>query len=221
MENVFLVCFLFGALFALLSVVLGFLGGTFHATGHVAHLPHLPHGHAGGHPAATRQGAHPPAGESDSLPAHLPVFNASALLAFLAWFGAAGYLLTRFSGWPLVLILPLAILAGLAAALIVGAILGAVLRGERVMRPEDYRLDGTPARVTVRIPAGGVGEIVFTKAGARRGEAARSLDGGEIPRDAEVVIIDYTGGIALVETLEQLLSRPEPPRLTGSERKDS
>jgi hypothetical protein len=214
-ETVFLVCFLFGALFALLSVVLGFLGGAFHHPGHTGHAPHLQQAHDVAHGAVhAGHGAHGDSA-SDTLLAHLPVLNASALLAFLAWFGAAGYLLTRFTGWPLVAILVVAVAAGLVAALIIGAVLGRVLAGERVMRPEDYRLDGTPARVTVRIPAGGVGEIVFSKAGARRSEAARSLDGGEIPRDVEVVIIDYTGGIALVETVDQLLSRPEPPRLAG------
>lgn len=224
METVFLVCFLFGALFALLSVVLGFTGSALHA-GHLPHVDaqahvhgHLPvHAHA--HADADAGQAHAQGDQSHAGIHHLPVFNASAILAFLAWFGAAGFLLTRFTGWPLLAVLPLAVLAGLVAATLIGFVLSAVIAGERVMRPQDYQLDGTPGRITVSIPAGGVGEIVFSKAGARRSEAARSLDGRAIPRDTEVVIIDYTGGIALVETLDQLLSRPEPRELErGGER---
>ena len=206
-ETVFLICFVFGAAFALLSLLLGFAGHTWHVE-HLSHV-HLHHEvqvHAGGHDGQL----HVDQGE-----AHLPIFNVSALLAFLTWFGGAGYLLARLSGWPLLLVLAAAVVVGLAGAALIGLILGKILAGERVMNPRDYQLEGTLARVTVSIPAGGVGEIIFSKAGSRRGEAARSVDGRAITRDTEVVVIDYAGGVALVESWEQLVSRPERVPLAG------
>ena len=60
---------------------------------------------------------------------------------------------------------------------LVARFLGLVLAGEREMDPDDYRLEGTVSQVTVSIPAGGTGEVVFSKAGARRSEAARAMGG--------------------------------------------
>jgi hypothetical protein len=204
-ETVFLICFVFGALFALLSLLLGFAGHTWHV-GHLPHI-HLDHGaDLGAHPAGHGMDAYTHldhghgAGQSET---HLPVLNISALLAFLTWFGAAGFLLTHLTGWSLLLVLPAALLAGLVGALVIGLILGRIMAGERVMNPRDYQLEGTLAR------AGGVGEIIFSKGGTRRGEAARSLDGRALPRDTEVVVIDYAGGVALVESWDQLVSHPE------------
>ncbi|HET7034173.1 MAG TPA: hypothetical protein VFI42_00680 [Thermomicrobiaceae bacterium] len=208
METVFLICFVFGAAFALLSLLLGFAGHTWHVE-HLSHV-HLHHDvqvhHGGGHDAQLH---------ADQGEAHLPIFNVSALLAFLTWFGGAGYLLTRLSGWPLLLVLPGAVVIGLAGAAVIGLILAKIMAGEQVMNPRDYQLEGTLARVTVSIPAGGVGEIIFSKAGSRRGEAARSVDGRAIPRDTEVVVIDYVGGVALVESWEQLVNHRERVPLAG------
>ena len=58
-----------------------------------------------------------------------------------------------------------------------------------------------------------MGEIVFSMAGTRRGEAARSLNGRAIPRGTEVVIVKYARGIAEVLTLEELTSPREQPAL--------
>ncbi|MBX6341462.1 MAG: hypothetical protein IRY97_03315, partial [Thermomicrobiaceae bacterium] len=192
-------------------------------------LPHV-HGHLHGHahlplhvePARAPAGGHAAAAhEAETSAGHglgVPLLNASSLLAFLTWFGAAGYLLLAVAGWPLLLVLPVAILAGLAAALLIGLFLGKIIGGERVMDPRAYRLEGTVARVTVSIPAGGVGEIVFTKAGARRSEAARSLIGRAIPRETEVVIVDYDRGVAAVQTLDELV---RPSRLGPSGPEDA
>lgn len=198
METVFLACFLFGVLFTLGAAVLGMAS---HA------LPHL-HGANAGDGAADASAGH------DGYRG-LPLFNLSSLMAFLMWFGAGGYVLLRFGSLPLVLALAGGAGAGVAGAFIVGLFLRFVLAGERVMNPRDYRLEGTIARVTVSIPAEGVGEIVFSKGGARRSEAARSLDGRPIPRETEVVIIDYERGIAAVQPWEQFVARSEGPSREG------
>jgi hypothetical protein len=70
----YLVCFLVGVTLSVLS----FLSGSFHLP-HVLHL-HLPHG-----------GVHAGVGGD------MPFLNFGTIAAFLAWFGGAGYLLTRYS----------------------------------------------------------------------------------------------------------------------------
>ncbi len=234
METFFLACFAFGALFTLASVLLGVAGHA--AGSHAGHLPHgghdalvtgTPHAPAASDAApalhAMHAAASPPAtvpaaglaGEPGQAPgssagllwlAHLPLLNAAPVLALVTWLGATGYLLLRVTTWPLVAVSAAALLAGVAAALLMAAFLQKVLSGERVMDPREYRLEGTLARVTVSIPAGGTGEIVFTKAGRRRSEAARSLDGQPIARGTEVVIMRYARGVAGVQPWEALMA---------------
>jgi hypothetical protein len=59
--------------------------------------------------------------------------------------------------------------------------------------------------VTVRVPDHGTGEVVFSKAGLRRSEAARGLDGAAIPRGTEVVITQYADGFATVQPWSEYL----------------
>jgi hypothetical protein len=223
MESVFLGCFLFGLLMVAASALLGF-----------AHLA-LPGGHEatalGPHAGTDAGAAHPGHGAaSDSGAAHgqghggaghgadagggrvLPLWNVSSLLAFLMWFGAAGYVAMRFTGLSAGLALVPAVGLGVAGGLLVSAFLGFVLRGESWMRPGEYRLEGTLARVTVGIPTGGTGEIVFTKGQHQRVEGARALDGSAITRGQEVVVIEYQRGLALVQTWEAFKrSDSDPP----------
>ena len=205
METFFLACFVFGLLFTLASVALGVVGGGIgHAGGHLGHAGHIGHAaHVGdgahvGHVAHVGHDAHlPHDGSHDGN--SLPLLNASSAIGGLTWFGAAGYLLMRLGDWAL----PAVIIAGLSAGALgwylVARFLGLVLKGEVEMDPGDYRLEGTVSQVTVGIPAGGTGEIVFEKAGSRRSEAARAMNGAAIPRGAEVVITSYARGFAMVQ----------------------
>ena len=77
------------------------------------------------------------------------------------------------------------------------------------MDPEDYRLEGTVGQITIGIPAGGTGEVVFSKVGARRSEAARALDGVPIPRGTEVVITQYVNGVATVQPWAEFIAARE------------
>src|ERR1700737_3008548 len=199
MENIFLACFAFGALFTLATVVLGFGG---HGIAHLGHgAPHLGHGAAHIGHGALHVG-HGDGGRFDSL----PLLNASSVVGALTWFGAAGYLLVRLGHWAL----PAVILGALWAAgigwYLVARFLGLVLAGEREMDPDDYRLEGTVSQVTVSIPPGGTGEVMFAKAGARRSEAARAMGGGPIPRGSEVVITTYADGFATVQPWGEFLA---------------
>jgi membrane protein implicated in regulation of membrane protease activity len=138
----------------------------------------------------------------------VPLLNVSSLVGGLTWFGAAGFLLTRFAGWPLLLVLPLALAAGAASWYLIARFIGLMLAGQREMDPAEYRLEGTLGQVTVGIPVGGTGEVVFAKAGARRSEAARAAPGAAIPRGTEVVITAYRDGFATVEPWAELLAAP-------------
>ena len=209
MESVFLGCFLFGFLMVVASVVLGFAhlalpgleGGTHPGNG-IGHP-----GHSGPHAGAGQTGGHAEAGAHDGAGHHsLPIWNVSSLLAFLMWFGAGGYAAMQWLDLPaLVALLPASAL-GAAGAVIVSLFLRLVLRGETRMDPAQYRMEGTLARVTVPIPQGGTGEIIFSKGQTRRGEGARSLDGRPIARGEEVVVLDYQRGIALVQSWQDFIA---------------
>lgn len=202
METIFLVCFAFGALFTLASVVLG-MGG--HGAAHVAHghvhaPPPAVHGHAAVHDG------HAPLHHGPTAPPHLPLLNFGSVVGALTWFGAAGYLLLRLSPWAVPAIVLGALLAGAIGWYLIARFLGLILAGEVEMDPDDYRLEGTVGQVTVSIPAGGTGEVVFSKVGARRSEAARGLGGTAIPRGQEVVITAYADGFATVQPWGEFLA---------------
>jgi membrane protein implicated in regulation of membrane protease activity len=207
METFFLACFAFGALFTVASFALGMAG---HGLAHLSHGhavgPAHPHAHGPAHAHGDGAHAHAHADQHGVPHVSIPLLNFSSVLGALTWFGAAGYLLVRLGAWALPAVVLGALLAGAVGWYLVARFLGLVLAGEREMDPEDYRLEGTVGRVTVSIPAGGTGEVVFSKAGARRSEAARGLDGAAIRRGSEVVITSYADGFATVQPWTEFLA---------------
>jgi membrane protein implicated in regulation of membrane protease activity len=189
METFFLACFAFGLLFTFASLVLGSVGA--HGGGHI----HIGHGHGHGHGHVGHDAHLPHDGKGSSL----PLLNASSVVGALTWFGAAGYLVTRLGGWALPFVLLTALIAGGLGWYLIARFLGLVLKGQVEMNPEDYRLEGTVGQVTIGIPAGGTGEVLFEKAGLRRSEAARAMGGTPIARGSEVVITAYADGFATVQ----------------------
>ena len=96
-------------------------------------------------------------------------FNFITLTAFLAWFGGAGYLLTRYSSIWFVSGLGLAVFTGLVGGGIVFLFLSRVLISqEEIMDPADYEMAGVLGRVSVTIRENGTGEIIYSQAGTRR-----------------------------------------------------
>jgi membrane protein implicated in regulation of membrane protease activity len=192
METVFLACFVFGALFTVASIVLGFAG---HGAAHLTHGHHFAH-----------DGVHHGHGDAGD---RFPLLNASSVVGALTWFGAAGFVLQTLGDMALPIVIVGALLAGAVGWYLVARFLAFVLKGEREMDPDDYRLEGTVGQVTVSIPQGGTGEIVFSKAGARRSEAARGLGGAAIPRGSEVVITRYADGFATVQPWGEFVAARE------------
>jgi len=182
----YLVCFFVGFFLSLLSVL-----GTFHlhlgiVHFHVGHT-HVPHG--GGHGTS--------------------FLNFGTIVAFLAWFGGAGYLLTEHSALWFVLALLISVATGLAGAAVVFLVIRKLAADERPLDPEDYRMEGVLGQLSSPIRAGGTGEIIFSQEATRRSAPARSEDGTAIPNNTEVVITRYEHGIAYVRRWDELSGAEE------------
>ena len=187
-SDVYLFCFLVGVTLSILS----FLAGAIHL-----HLPiklhvhlHLPHSHGSSH------GGGP----------HISWFNASTVLAFLAWFGGVGYLMTKYSHVETFLVVGIATMAGMAAGWVVLRFLVKLVGpSDEPLRESDRRVVGALGTVSMTIRENGTGEIIFPLGGGRRCSGARSEDGRPIEKGTEVVIERYEKGIAYVKRWEEFV----------------
>jgi len=191
--NFYLFCFLIGFALSLLS----FLAGAVHL-----HLPaklhvHLPAQALHGKAIAGLRGGHAQTGGG------IPWLNASTILAFLAWFGGTGYILTRNSRIVAALSLLISSAVGLVGGWMVFAFMARIVRAsERQMHDWDYRLEGSVGTLSSAIRENGVGEITFERNGAIKSASARTENGKPLPKGAEVVISRFENGIAFVERWE-------------------
>ena len=195
-SDFYLVCFIIGSALSMVS----FLSGAhFHLPFHL----HLPNGwFHGGHGAAHHA---PISGDS----AGVSPFNFATIMAFLAWFGAMGYLLTRYYRWWSGSIFMAALFAGIAGgALIYFFFVKLFVAREHPLRASDFDMVGVLGKLTVPIrDAQGTGELVYSQAGTRRSCGARSYDGVPLPKGTEVVVLRYERGIAWVQSLAELTDR--------------
>src|SRR5580698_7054997 len=100
-EGFYFACFVAGLLLSVVSLI----GGMGHISWHF-HPPHVPH---------VPQGvAHHSAGSVARGPATIPWWNAFSIMVFLCWFGAAGYLMTRYGSFVASVVFALAAICGLA-----------------------------------------------------------------------------------------------------------
>jgi len=192
---VYLVCFWLGFSLSAVSWLLGAAG---------THLPHLPHAH----PHLPHAHGAPHGGGHGHAQADSPsFFNFATLTAFLAWFGGAGYLLTRYAViWPLLAFLG-AVAVCLAGASLMFALVAKVLWSpDENLNTDDYDVVGQVGVVCSPIRDGGTGEILFSLAGGRRVAGARSEDGRAIGKGVEIVIVRYEKGLAYVRTWAELSS---------------
>jgi membrane protein implicated in regulation of membrane protease activity len=197
----YLTCFAVGFLLSAISFIAGGMRWQLH-------LPHLPHG--GGHIGAGHapvahgsavNGATTPAGHQ----APVSPFNFITLTAFLAWFGGAGFLITRFSSIWFALGLMIAMGAGLFGAAIVFLFLTRVLISrEENMDSADYEMVGVLGRISMPVRENGTGEIIYSQAGTRRTCGARSENGAALEKGAEIVVTRYDKGIAYVRLWEEM-----------------
>lgn len=180
----FLDCFVVGFTLSVVSFVAGVAGVHFHLHWPFGHHAHGIAAHGRGGPTA---------------------LNPSTVMAFLAWFGGTGYLLTSQFRWIAVPALVVSTLAGLAGAGAVFLVMVRVLWSPREnMTLADTRMIGALGRVTVAIREGGIGEVVYVTGGTRKSCGARSADGQAIAKGTEVVITGHERGIAFVRRWEDL-----------------
>jgi len=191
--NFYLFCFLIGFALSLLA----FLAGAVHLQLPAKLHIHLPAQALHGKAIAGLRGGHAQAGGGISW------LNASTILAFLAWFGGTGYILTRNSHLVAALSLLVSSAVGLVGGWIVFAFMVRVVRiSERQMDDWDYRLEGSVGTLSSAIRENGVGEITFERNGAVKSASARTENGKPLPKGAEVVISRFENGIAFVERWE-------------------
>ena len=189
-ENFYLICFVVGLTFSIFS----FLAGSIHL-----HWPHF-HFHVGSGPA---HGGAPGGGGGGAR--GIGRVNIGTMAAFLGWFGGTGYLLSRYSSVWFLFALGMAVMSGLGGAAVLFLFLAKVLnRQDDTLDPADYEMVGVFGKVNSQIRPSGTGEMIFSRAGARRAIAARSQDGLLIPKDTEVVVTHYESGIAYVRPWEDL-----------------
>jgi len=198
----YMTCFLLGFVLSVISL----LSGMIHLPGHL-HV-HMPGGHHGG-------GLHVPSAHGGTSGAtkvsarggglELSPFNFITLMAFLAWFGGTGFLLTEYSRLWFALGLVIATFSGLGgAAIVFGFITRVLLAHETILDEADYEMTGVLGTTSVAIRVGGTGEIVYSQGGTRHTCGARSEDGAEIARGSEVVVERFEKGIAYVRRWEDM-----------------
>lgn len=175
LSDFFLGCLVFGFMLSAISSI----AGSLHAHGH---------GHA----------AHHGRGGASKL-------NFGSVAAFITWFGGTGYILTRFTGLGLLLVVCGAVAAGLAGAAIILTFISKLLAaGDIPLDPADYRVVGALGKVSSPVFANGTGEMIFVQQGRRAGVPIRSETGQPIPAGEEVVVTRYEDGIAYVRRWEEL-----------------
>jgi membrane protein implicated in regulation of membrane protease activity len=185
---IFLACFVVGFVLSALSFALTSIHLHLHVHVPFVHHLHVAHAHAS---HAGRGGVSP--------------VNFATMMAFLAWFGGTGYLLTSEFRWLAIPALTLATLAGSIGAFAVFWVMAHVLWSpDENMQSADYRMVGVLGRIGHSIRGGGTGELIYSHGGTRHSCGARSADGGSIENGVEVVVTAYDRGIALVRRWDEL-----------------
>lgn len=179
LDAIFLGAFLFGLLFAVISLAVGAFDV---GADHIGHPGD--NGHDTGH----------------------DFVNISVILAFVAWFGGVGYLASSGAGWTAAASIVVAVIGGLVGAYIIYQVFKRFIRpaGRMELDPRDYEMSGKLARVTSSIRPGGVGEIVYEQSGARMVRTARSSSGAAIPRGTEVIVLSGERGVGVVAPWSEL-----------------
>jgi len=205
-ELFYLICFVTGFLFSLLSFLSGTMNLHFHVPKHfhlggTGHAPgHAPAGHAPSHGSPAKGHV-----KGRTRSSHFSFVNPMTLAAFLTWFGGTGYLLEHLRHLWVFAGLILSSLAGLMGAGIVFLFVAKVLMAhDYTLDPLDYEMVGVLGRVSNSIRSEGTGEIIFLQQGARKGCAARSENGDSLPKGLEVIVTRYEHGIAYVRPWTEL-----------------
>ena len=134
---------------------------------------------------------------------HFPLFSPLALATLFGATGGFGLIAKAGfkvdDGTSLLVALPAALVTAYVVTYASWRITRASI-GSSEIRTRD--LIGAVGEVVTPIPAGGVGEVAVVVGGQRFTNAARDLQGGEIPRGASVVVRQMGGATMFVEAAE-------------------
>ena len=198
---IYLILFLIGLGFAVVSFILSGLGYLGHSVdGHHADI----NGHhfdAGEHDAEI---GHHDMGHHDGSSAemHFSPVSPITIAMFITSFGGVGFIVQQFPGGNLLFSLPLALVSGFVIAgsafYILYKIFSATQASSNYTRDSVLDLE---AEVITPIPANGVGEIAYTARGSRFNAPARSEDQEAIPKHAIVRMTKVVGNIFYVREI--------------------
>ena len=133
----------------------------------------------------------------------LVAISLSTISFVVGFFGLAG-LLFEASGLSGIIVTPLALLAGIGAGGLSSRVMRWVRDNSTSSDVPDSALQGTVAKVAMRVSAEHRGKIVVIKGGAREQMTATPVDGSSIDVGQEVVIVGVERGVALVAPMQTL-----------------
>ncbi|WNC14008.1 NfeD family protein [Brevibacillus brevis] len=135
---------------------------------------------------------------------HLPLFQPILLVSGVTAFGAAGYLLTRFTAWSQPAVCGAAVLIGVALA--VAAYFLWVEPMSRAENSTGYTMDqlgGKVGEVSTTIPANGLGEVLVKMVSGTTFHMAASLEGVPIKQGSRVVVVEVRDHVLYVTLFPQ------------------
>ncbi len=237
----FIACFLCGLLFFIVTALLGNLGhgvahgATHHAGLHIGHqaagvhtagthAPAAPHtiGHTPAHITGQAAGSHSTThdssqGQNQSL---LSSLNPMSIMLFLLGFGFFGYFVHNTIHFVAALTLIFAAIGGVAVAVLLLILVGRLFGDSEGATVQDVSdRTGLLGKVSITIQEHSLGEIIYiSPGGMRKSIPARSIDGRRLERDQEVVVVNYSHGIAEVDTWEHFIGEEgAPSRVSASD----
>jgi membrane protein implicated in regulation of membrane protease activity len=185
----FLAIALLGAMFLLISFILGEVGGFFDDVGDMVG-DHLDFGGDGG-------GVDVGHGDADGGAEGPSPLSLRNLMAFLTAYGASG-LITSAYGWGTLASSLFAIIPGLALAFVAYKVMSALYGQQSSSVVEVAGLVGRTAMVEVSLPQGGLGRVTVNTASGRSSFLARAEDGVPITAGDSVIIKSTVGGDLIV-----------------------
>jgi hypothetical protein len=174
MMTLFVICFFVGLILTLLMTLFGVDSFELHGDVGGAHG----HGHGHGGPS---------------------LFNMSSLLAGVTVFGGMGYVLNKVGLTNTLLILLLAVVAGLGIGWLFFLLYAKVIyKHDDSMKESDFELSGQLGKLSVPIIGEGVGEMVYVLQGTTRSLSVRSENGNSMAKGTKVVVLNISKGVATV-----------------------
>ncbi|HEX2924745.1 MAG TPA: NfeD family protein [Ruminiclostridium sp.] len=227
MYHFYVVVFLVGVLYTLVSLVISGISGAFHAHGdfggahihgHMGDGGHMHGGHIhGGHihteaaHSAHMHGHSESAGDGSNLTNNIfswlgILLNPLVAVSFLTVFGGMGIMGTRFFGWNPLIVLIVSLGAGIIISILLyNFVAKPIYRSENSTDASRENLIGIPAEVTTDILENGFGTIKYTVNSLRYTAPARHIENKPVKQGEKVFICKIENNIFFISELSQAL----------------